>query len=81
MEKNKKFDFNGGVFNCTLSLSLVNTSKYLYILYRCEAVRYNKLNRYLYPYLLNTNNTLRELLIVRRIHQIPPKVEYRLSNR
>ncbi len=87
-KKDKKFDFNGGVFNYTLSLI---AGKYkmsvLYILYRCEIVRYNELKRYLEPISFKMlTNTLRELendeLIIRKEYpQIPPKVEYSLSSR
>lgn len=59
----------------------------LYCLMEFEPVRYNQLKRYLQSASDRTlSNALKELekdeLIVRRVYpQIPPKVEYRLSDR
>lgn len=59
----------------------------LYCLYKDEIVRYNELNRILSPISFKTlTNVLRELesdgLITRKEYpQIPPKVEYSLSQK
>jgi len=75
-------------FNYTLSL--IN-GKYkltiLYALYRLEVLRYNELRRYLRIVTHKTlSSTLKELekdgMIIRKEYpQIPPKVEYSLSDK
>lgn len=81
-------NFEDTGFNYTFSL--VN-GKYkltiLYALYRFEVVRYNELKKYLHIISHKTvSNTLKELekdeLIIRKEYpQIPPKVEYSLSEK
>jgi len=82
----EKFEETG--FNYTLSL--IN-GKYkltiLYALYRLEVLRYNELRRYLGIVTHKTlSSTLKELekdeMIIRKEYpQIPPKVEYSLSDK
>ncbi len=85
LKRVEKFEKTG--FNYTLSL--VN-GKYkltvLYAIYRHNVIRFNELQRYLKLVSHKTlSNTLKELekdkLIIRKEYaQIPPKVEYSLSN-
>jgi len=82
----ERFEETG--FNYTLSL--IN-GKYkltiLYALYRLEVLRYNELRRYLGIVTHKTlSSTLKELekdkMIIRKEYpQIPPKVEYSLSDK
>lgn len=86
MENVEDFDKTG--FNYTLSLI---SGKYkltiLYTLYRFKVIRYNELKRYLHIMSHKTlSSTLKELekddLIIRKEYpQIPPKVEYSLSEK
>lgn len=86
LEQIENFEETG--FNYTLSL--IN-SKYkltvLYTLYRFKIIRYNELKRYLGIVSHKTlSTTLKELekdeLILRKEYpQIPPKVEYSLSDK
>ena len=86
MENIEEFAKTG--FNYTMSLI---SGKYkltiLYTLYRFEVIRYNELKRYLHIISHKTlSSTLKELekddLIVRKEYlQIPPKVEYFLSEK
>jgi len=86
LESIEKFEETG--FNYTLSLI---SGKYkltiLYALYRLEVLRYNELRRYLGIVTHKTlSSTLKELekdgMIIRKEYpQIPPKVEYSLSDK
>ncbi|HFU6369303.1 TPA: winged helix-turn-helix transcriptional regulator [Campylobacter jejuni] len=86
--KNSTCNYQECGFNYTLALI---SGKYkmsvLYCLYKDEIVRYNELNRILSPISFKTlTNVLRELesdgLITRKEYpQIPPKVEYSLSQK
>lgn len=79
-------DYENTGFHYTMSLI---SGKYkilvLYTLFRFEVIRYNELKRYLHIISDKTlSSTLKELekddLIVRTVYpQIPPKVEYTLS--
>ena len=84
--ENSNFEETG--FNYTLSLiSGKHKMIILYCLMEFEVVRFNELKRYLKKITDKTlSNNLKELeanhLIIRKEYpQIPPKVEYRLSDR